>query len=169
MFRTKNRAGIRVNRLTVMEAIHSEEGHRVKVRATLEADLTEKELGKLPQVAKAAKALLKSSTERAEDEGPDSVNMTLKFRFETLRYSINDLTSDGEHQQLVNFKLDGSVINRPRVSVVKGAVALRWVIECTIDLEELGALASLVQDEDGFTMSTVAIQLTLPLDHEKAA
>jgi len=158
MIRTKNRKGIRLNKLAVTEAINGgDEGVRVKVRATFDADLTEKELSKLPQVAKAAKALLKSSIERSEDEGADSVNMTLKFKFETLRYVFSDLPGGA------NVSMDGSVVNRPRVSVVKGNVGLRWIIETTIALDDLKAMAAIVQDEDGCCMTSVGIQIQLPL------
>lgn len=156
MFRT-DKKNVRIIKLSTIEAIQHEDGIMVKARITLEADLAESELSKLPQIAKAVKALVKASISRTDDDGPDSVNVTMRFKFDTMRYHISDLpTGEG-----VSF--DGSICNRPRVAVVKGAVALRWVVEATMDLDEHSGVASVVQSEDGVTMTTRAIQLNLPL------
>lgn len=150
---------VRLVKLSTLQAIRGEDGIHIKARLTIEADLEEKEIDSLPQVAKAVKALASASASRVDEEGADTVNVTMKFKFEVMRYVFAGLPALKE-----SVSMDGSVVNRPRVAVVKGKVALRWVIESTMNLNTHTGLASAIQDEDGVNMTTRGIQLKLALD-----
>ena len=147
-----NDVELTIQKLIITEAFtNAEEERRFKAELQLTADLSDAELESLPdRVQAGVRELLKSSRAAEGEEGKNSVHVGVKFTFDDARYHFGDQSFVGE------------VLRAPKISIVEGALAVRWAVRTSLDQDQLTHLAGWVDNgECMFSMTPLQGELAL--------